>query len=83
MHTKKDMQKTLRIGLMLYAVLMTIGGTAVLGIIIGLVPSEQLKHAINLMLAMGGLFYGTAIIALIIRAKFTKKQQEVGGNDHE
>ncbi|WP_110113579.1 hypothetical protein [Bacillus sp. CGMCC 1.16541] len=76
MELKQELQKVLRRGLMLYAIIMSIAITILLAVMILVFSQDELNSVKSALVGAGGFFYGTSLIALFVRAKFTKKSEK-------
>ncbi|MCM3773364.1 MULTISPECIES: hypothetical protein [Priestia] len=73
MDTKTYFNRSLRIGLLLYAVIMSVAGTVVMVCLMFFAADYPGLSFAPIYLGVGGFFYGTSAISLFIRAKATKR----------
>lgn len=74
-HDKVRFKKATRFGLLFYSIFMGLSGTISFAtLLLWVVPKDFIKEAMAPIVIMAIPLYGTCILALIIRAKFFKKE---------
>ncbi|MCR8850538.1 hypothetical protein NQ095_19135 [Rossellomorea sp. SC111] len=73
--TNHNIKKAVRFALLLYTILMGLGGTAMFSVLlIWVIPKNQLSFVSLPLTMMALFFYGTCVAALLVRSKFFKKE---------
>ncbi|MFP7479021.1 hypothetical protein [Terribacillus saccharophilus] len=72
---KRDLKKLMRYALLLYSILIGLGGTISIVSAILIIPKEELPYLIEPFVVMGIFVYGSCAIALFIRAKFFNREK--------
>ncbi|MBM7704277.1 hypothetical protein [Metabacillus iocasae] len=73
MEIKKKATKALRMGLMVYAIIMSAAITILLAVMMFVFSQDEINSVKSALVGAGGFFYGTSLISLFVRAKFTRK----------
>lgn len=72
---RSETKKAMRFSLLLYSVLIGLASTICFIVAIFIIPKEDLPILIKPLFIMAVFLYGTCVIALIIRTKFFKKDE--------
>lgn len=74
--TKLNIKKAVCFALLLYAILIGLGGTVMFSVLlIWVIPKDQLSYVSLPLTMMALFFYGTCIAALVVRSNFFKKER--------